>query len=336
MGLLPKTENPDLLVGANTGDDAAVWRMPDDNLLISTADFFGPLVDDAFLWGQIATTNAVSDIYAMGGAPLFGLNLVCWPTDTLGLDVLSEVLAGGAQVAQLGGWQIAGGHTITGSEPLYGQAVTGKATSEQLLTLSGAEPGDKLVLTKPLGTGIITTAAMRRPPSAAQPGGELHNELQGATVEMLRLNDVASRMAHKYKANAATDITGFGLLGHLTKLCQASGVTAELDTQAVPTLAGAKELAAAGFVPGGTGRNLEFIRPALNSLVFLDFSEPDLDSLKSDNPDPSAIWLSILADPQTSGGLLISFPAQTADEAVAELIAQNHHAAVVATLRSMD
>jgi len=326
VGLLPQTGNPNLLVGADSGDDAAVWRTSDDKLLIATADFFGPLVDEAFLWGQIAATNAVSDIYAMGASPLFGLNLVCWPKDSLDLDVLSQVLAGGAEVAERGGWQVAGGHTVTGSEPLYGQAIVGHTEPSQLLTLSGAKPSDKLVLTKPLGTGIITTAVMRSPSSAIEPSGHLHDAFWGAVTEMLRLNNVASKVARKYRATAATDITGFGLLGHMFKLCQASGVAVELDTQAVPVLAGAKELADAGFVPGGTNRNMEFVHQALGTSISLNHKN------NSGSVNSASEILPILADPQTSGGLLIAFPSETAEDAVAELTAQNHRAASIAVL----
>ena len=218
MGNLSQSSHPDLLV--DVGDDAAVWSQPDGKVLISTADFFGPLVDDPYLWGQIAAANAASDVYAMGGKPLFALNLVCWPgsgLDGLGLDVLSEVLAGGAAIAERGGWNVVGGHTVTGPEPLYGQAVTGEATADSLLTLTGGQEGQAIVLTKPLGTGIITTAAMRRPAVDSQPGGDMHESYQAAITEMLRLNDTASQVAKDAGATAATDITGFGLLGHLKK-----------------------------------------------------------------------------------------------------------------------
>ena len=261
MGALPQSSHPDLLV--DTGDDAAVWAQGDGKVLISTADFFGPLVDDPHLWGQIAAANAASDVYAMGGKPLFALNLVCWPG--LGLEVLSEVLAGGAAAAERGGWNVVGGHTVTGPEPLYGQAVTGEAHTSSLLTLSGGQEGQSLVLTKPLGTGIITTAAMRRPAADSAPGGDMHEPYQAAVTEMLRLNDIASQVAIQAGATAATDITGFGLLGHLHKLCVASGLAAVLDVDAIPVLPGAKELAAQGYTPGGTQRNLDFVAHALDS-----------------------------------------------------------------------
>lgn len=311
-------------MGADAGDDAAVWRSPDGRLQVATADFFGPLVDDPHLWGQIAAANAASDIFAMGAEPTFALNLVCWPEDALALDVLAEVLAGGDEVARRGGWLVAGGHTVTGAEPLYGQAVFGQGDPERLLTLAGAQPDDRLVLTKPLGSGIVTTAAMRREVEATQAGGDLHLIYRAATGEMLRLNDVGAQVAGRYGARAATDITGFGLLGHLLKLCRASGVSAELDTRAVPILDGTEDLAQGGFVPGGADRNLEFVREALGDVIALD---------AGDAGDTAAPMLSVLADPQTSGGLLLALPAETADDAVGELFDKGHRAGVIGHLR---
>ena len=346
MGLLPPTEHPDLLVDASSGDDAAVWRTPDDKLLVSTADFFGPLVDDPFVWGQIAATNAVSDVYAMGAQPVMALNLVCWPQELLGLDVLGQVLAGGAEAARRGSWPIAGGHTVTGAEPLYGQAVTGLAEPDQLLTLSGANPGDLLVLSKPLGTGIITTAAMRSPVATSTTGNKEQSELpaglptefpaifQGAVASMLRLNDQASAIALKHNATAATDITGFGLLGHAFKLCQASQVTAELEVAQVPVLDGAAELAAAGFVPGGAERNLEFVQPELGRTMVLHQADAANGTTGNAAGNPAGnTALAVLADPQTSGGLLAAFAPAAAEAALAELIDQGHQAAIVAQLR---
>ena len=348
MGLLPPTQHPDLLVDASSGDDAAVWRTPDNKLLVFTADFFGPLVDDPFVWGQIAATNAASDSYAMGAQPVLALNLVCWPREQLGLDVLSQVLAGGAEAAQRGGWLTAGGHTVTGTEPLYGQAVTGLAEPEQLLTLSGANPGDLLVLSKPLGTGIITTAAMRSPAPASTTtsttGSETQPNLdpglpvalpaafQGAVASMLRLNDQASAVAQRHGATAATDITGFGLLGHTLKLCQASQVTAELEVAQVPTLDGAIELAAAGFAPGGAERNLEFVQSELGRTLVLN-QNGALVQTNAASDAAAAPELAVLADPQTSGGLLAAFPPAAAEAALSELIDQGHQAAIVAQLR---
>ncbi len=381
MGALPQSSHPDLLV--DTGDDAAVWAQGDGKVLISTADFFGPLVDDPHLWGQIAAANAASDVYAMGGKPLFALNLVCWPG--LGLEVLSEVLAGGAAAAERGGWNVVGGHTVTGPEPLYGQAVTGEAHTSSLLTLAGGQEGQSLVLTKPLGTGIITTAAMRRPAADSAPGGDMHEPYQAAVTEMLRLNDIASQVAIQAGATVATDITGFGLLGHLHKLCVASGLAAVLDVDAIPVLPGAKELAAQGYTPGGTQRNLDFVAHALDISKTSGSNPSDIptnNKTSSDNPDeapnssktfgnnpddaptnnkttsnnpnsinqrstetntpiilnlndpscPLADTLALLADPQTSGGLLFACPPTAAEEAVAHLTTQNHTATIIGTL----
>ena len=343
MGNLSQSSHPDLLV--DVGDDAAVWSQPDGKVLISTADFFGPLVDDPYLWGQIAAANAASDVYAMGGKPLFALNLVCWPgagQDGLGLDVLSEVLAGGAAIAERGGWNVVGGHTVTGPEPLYGQAVTGGATADSLLTIAGGQEGQAIVLTKPLGTGIITTAAMRRPSADAEPGGDMHESYQAAITEMLRLNDIASQVAKDAGATAATDITGFGLLGHLKKLCEASGVAAEIDVASIPILPGAIELATQGYAPGGAQRNLDYVadnpqKPAITLSNDQELAEsleitnlPDPASL----PDPTSVILNLLADPQTSGGLLFTCPPESVPQALATLTSTNHTAAQIGTLSS--
>ena len=367
MGNLSQSSHPDLLV--DVGDDAAVWAQPGGKVLISTADFFGPLVDDPYLWGQIASANAASDVYAMGGKPLFALNLVCWPGDGLELDVLSEVLAGGAATAERGGWNVVGGHTVTGPEPLYGQAVTGEARADSLLTLAGGQEGQAIVLTKPLGTGIITTAAMRRPTADAQPGGDMHDTYQAAIAEMLRLNDTASQIAKDAGATAATDITGFGLLGHLKKLCEASSVGAEIDVASIPILPGAIELALQGYAPGGAQRNLDYVAESLDlhalgaapthpaepadqqppphnsneplhdangpqkPAITLSSVQALVESLEiTDLPDLTSVILLLLADPQTSGGLLFTCPPESVPEALAALTATNHTAAQIGSL----
>lgn len=324
MGNLSQSSHPDLLV--DVGDDAAVWARPDGKVLISTADFFGPLVDDPHLWGQIAAANAASDVYAMGGKPLFALNLVCWPGEGLKLDVLSEVLAGGAATAERGGWNVVGGHTVTGPEPLYGQTVTGEARADSLLTLAGGQEGQAIVLTKPLGTGIITTAAMRRPTADSQPGGDIHDAYQAAIAEMLRLNDTASQIAVQAGATAATDITGFGLLGHLKKLCEASRVSAEIDAASIPVLLGATELALQGYAPGGAQRNLDYVADSLD--IVRDTSG------KAPTDQSTYPTLALLADPQTSGGLLFTCSPTAAKEAVTYLTTQNHTAAQIGILSS--
>lgn len=317
MRSLPTPTHENLIVGTETGDDAAVWRLGEGRALISTADFFAPVVDDPHMWGRIAATNAASDVYAMGGTPRFGLNLVVWPHGTLPLEVLTEVLAGGAAAAADGGWAVVGGHTVDGPEPMYGQAVTGEADEDGLLTNTGAQPGQSLVLTKPLGTGLLATAVKRSEPGAVTPGGWLAETYAAGVAEMTRLNDEAASAAHEAKATAATDITGFGLLGHLQKLAAASGTGAVIRYKSVPVLPRAWELLDQGFAPGGTARNLEHVRPWIRG------------------SDDERI-LTMLADAQTSGGLLFSCPPAAADDAAARLAASGHGAAVIGELTAAD
>jgi selenide,water dikinase len=272
--------DPNLLVGALTGDDAAVWRLSDERALVLTADFITPVVDDARAWGRIAAANAVSDVYAMGGTPLLALNLVGWNVDELPTELLGDVLEGGGEIAAAAGFVVAGGHTVDDPEPKYGMAVVGEVHPDRILTNAGLRPGDVLVLTKPLGIGITTTAikADRCP-----------EDLIGAAIaSMTRLNALAADAARAAGATGCTDVTGFGLLGHLLKLARASGVTAVVDAAAVPYLDGAREALAAGFVSGGTRRNLDWVRP-----------HTDLDAVSEDEA-------LLLADAQTSGGLLLA------------------------------
>lgn len=285
-----------------------MWRRPDGRALVATADFFTPIVDDARTWGRIAAANAASDVYAMGGTPLFALNLVAWPRDQLSLDLLAEVLEGGADVAASGGWVVAGGHTVDGAEPMYGQAVIGEVDETDLLTNAGARPGDTLVLTKPLGTGIVTTAVKRLEADAVGPGGRLERSYAAAVGEMTRLNAEAAAAAHRAGARAATDVTGFGLLGHLLGMLRASGASGRIDVDAVPLLPDIRSLIRGGFVPGGTERNLEHVRPALAG-------------------DVDGETLTLLADAQTSGGLLIACPADATADLVTELTDTGHTAA---------
>ena len=287
-----------------------MWRRPDGRALVATADFFPPVIDDAETWGRIAAANAASDVYAMGGRPLFALNLVVWPQDRLPLDLLSAVLNGGAAMARQGGWQVVGGHTTDGPEPVYGQAVTGEVQADRLMRCGGAGAGRSLVLTKPLGTGIITTAHKRLPPGdPALPG----SALEAAVAEMTRLNDTASALAVEAGVTGATDVTGFGLLGHLREMCAASGTGAVVHATEVPLLPEVTSLVAAGHVPGGTGRNLAAVR----SHVHARPREPD------------AALLNMLADPQTSGGLLLACTNDVAGDLVDALVAAGHTAAVI-------
>jgi selenide, water dikinase len=307
------TRPADLVIGFETGDDAAVWRRPQGRALVSTADFFTPIVDDAHTWGRIAAANAASDVYAMGGTPLFALNLVAWPRDILPLELLADVLEGGRSIADEGGWAVVGGHTVDGPEPMYGQAVTGDVDEDHLMTNDGAVVGQLLVLTKPIGTGLVATAIKRLDPAETAPGGRLGPLTAEAIREMTRLNDVAARVADSVGAVGATDITGFGLLGHLQKMVAASGVGAVIRAHDVPLLAGVGDLYDEGFVPGGTTRNVDHVRPHITG-------------------DSSERTLTLLADAQTSGGLLFGCPADRVDDALAELLGTGHRSAVIGDL----
>ena len=309
---LPNPSHPDLLVGSENSDDAAVWRRPDGNALVATADFFTPIVDDAKIWGQISATNAASDVYAMGAEPLFSLNLVAWPKDELSLEILSEVLIGGQVAADEGNWVVAGGHTVDGPEPMYGMSMVGEVNADALLTNGGGSSGQALVLTKPIGTGLLATALKRSEPEAISSGGALHEIYLAGIQEMTRLNSSAAKTALRVNASAATDITGFGLLGHLHEMALASGVSASVDIEAVPLLPGVVDLVENGFVAGGTERNLDFLQPILVG--------------------GSTTERLILCDAQTSGGLLFSCDSVAALEAVNELNETGHFAAVVGHL----
>ncbi|MCU0311930.1 MAG: selenide, water dikinase SelD [Acidimicrobiales bacterium] len=301
--LAPVTDER-LLVGSATGDDAAVWRLDDDRALVLTTDFFTPIVDDARTWGKIAAVNAVSDVYAMGGRPLIALNLVAWNVDELSMDLLGEVLAGAQEAAAEAGFAIVGGHSVDDPEPKYGLAVVGEAHPDRLLTNAGLLPGQVLVLTKALGTGIVSTAVKRgvAPPDVAT----------AAVASMLRLNADASRAALAAGATGATDVTGFSLLGHLGRMAIESGVDVIVDVASVPVLDGVRDLAAAGVVPGGSGRNRAFVADRLDVGDGVD----DLD-------------VTVLADAQTSGGLVVGVDPDRVDELVADLAGSGHPVAVI-------
>jgi selenide,water dikinase len=245
---LPPVMDPRVLVDAASRDDAAVFLLSPDRALISTTDFFTPIVDDARSWGAIAAANALSDVYAMGGTPLFALNLVAWPRTGLPFELLGEVLAGAAEVAQEAGCLLLGGHSIDDAEPKFGLAVTGEAHPDHLMTNAAGRAGDDLVLTKPLGTGLLTTALKRDRLGE----GDLHE----AVAVMRTLNAGAARAARASGVRAATDITGFGLLGHLGNILRSSKLAATLWMDKVPVLAHARRMAEEGVVPGGTARNL--------------------------------------------------------------------------------
>jgi len=262
--------SPGLVVGLDDGDDAAVVQIQDGVAVIVTADFFTPVVDDPYDWGRIAAANALSDIYAMGGRPVVAVNLLGWPRDVLPMELAREVLRGGLDVAQQGACPVAGGHSIDDPEPKYGMAVTGIGDPNRLLRNDAARAGDPISLTKPLGVGVLN--------NRHKATGEVFAH---AVASMVALNDWASRAALDAGIQAATDVTGFGLLGHLFKMARASGVTAVIDA------AGARESLRDGFVPGGSRRNLDWVRPHLRASV--DEEE-----------------LILLADAQTSGGLLLA------------------------------
>lgn len=315
LGQIAPPQVGDLLVGREHGDDAIVWRRPDGRALVATIDVFTPIVDDADTWGRIAAVNAGSDVHAMGGTPLFALAFAAWPADRLELGLLATVLAGGQAAAAEGGWVVAGGHTIDGPEPLYGQAVVGEVDPDRMLTNAAGVPGDALVLTKPLGTGLTTTAVKRRDPAAIAPGGELAELYSAAVREMTRPNRAAAELALDVGGRCGTDVTGFGLLNHLREITSASGTGARIEVNDVPRLPGLDPLLHAKEIPGGTQRNLAYARPNLD--VGLTVAEDDL---------------VVLADAQTSGGLLLALPEAAAEELVDGLRAAGHDAARIGQL----
>ena len=284
---LPTIDDPNLLVGIATGDDAAVYKMSEDLAIISTVDFFPPIVDDPFKFGEIAATNALSDVYAMGGKPIIALNIVGFPVG-LPHEILGRILSGGASKATEAGVLIVGGHTVDDAEPKYGMSVTGVVHPGEQVTNAGAKPGDVLVLTKPIGTGIITTAGKQERVSA--------ETLNRAVSIMSELNRKPAEAMMHVGVNACVDVTGFGLLGHLRLIAQGSGVSARVKASNVPVIEGVHELLEMGIAPGGTHRNLE----SLDGVV--DWHE--------DITDQTQI---LLADAQTSGGLLIAVAPEKKD-----------------------
>jgi selenide, water dikinase len=283
----------DLLVGTETGDDAAVYRINDDTALILTVDFFPPITDDPFEFGAIAAANSLSDVYAMGGRPLVALNIVGFPA-SLDKDILGEVLRGGYSKANEAGCLIVGGHTVDDPEPKYGLSVVGIVEPGKQVTNAGARPGDMLVLTKPLGTGIITTAGKQEKVSP--------EVLEGAVTTMATLNRAAAEAMMKVGVNAATDITGFGLMGHLKSMVRGSKVTAQVSLSRVPVLPGVWDLLDQGVAPGGTHRNLHSVADTVQW-----------------HGDLSQREQLLLCDAQTSGGLLISVAGSKLDALLSQL-----------------
>jgi len=280
---VPVASDPRILVDAATRDDAAVFQMAPDRAIVATVDFFTPIVDDAYDFGRIAAANAFSDVYAMGATPLIALNLVGWPRDKVPLELLGDVLRGGQDIAREAGAFVLGGHSVDDPEPKYGMVAIGEVHPARIVTNAGARPGDALVLTKPIGTGVLTTALKRDLLTAA--------DLAPAVAVMTTLNAGAARALRAVDVHAATDVTGFGLLGHLHSLLTASGAAAEVQAAAVPLLPRARELAGRGAIPGGTRRNLESLAGAVEFAAGVDETTRLL-----------------LADAQTSGGLLIALP----------------------------
>ena len=291
---LPLPKNPKVLVGLDTSDDAGVYQINDEVALVQTVDFFTPIVDDPFTFGQIAAANALSDVYAMGGTPLTGMNLVAFPIKTLSPSILKEILLGGLSKMKEAGVALVGGHSIEDPEIKYGLAVTGVVHPKKILTNAKAKIGDKLVLTKPLGTGIIATALK---------GKMASEEAVGKIVEsMVTLNQTASEWMKKFGAHACTDITGFGFIGHALEMAIASRVGMIIQSKAVPIFQEAMEYAKLGLIPGGAYSNRDFFSCRVEV-----------------HPDVPDLLVNIFYDPQTSGGLLISLPSDKADKLAATL-----------------
>jgi selenide,water dikinase len=292
---LTLSSSPDVLVGLGVPDDAAVYRIADDLALVQTVDFFPPIVDDPYTFGQIAAANALSDIYAMGGRPILALAIAGFPED-LPAGVITAILQGGADKVAEAGAVVAGGHTVIDMEPKYGLCVTGLVHPDRITAKANAQPGDVLLLTKPLGTGVITTAHKR--------GVVADEHFQAAVASMLRLNRRAAELAAVAGPHSATDITGYGLLGHASELARNSGARLAIDLERVPLLPGALDYAQQGIFPGGLGRNREFL---LND-GFVRLAA-GLDDVRAQ----------LLFDPQTSGGLLLALPSKAAAELVAHI-----------------
>jgi len=297
------TKHPDLLIGIDGSDDAGVYRISDDLALVQTVDFFTPIVDDPRDWGRIAAANALSDVYAMGGTPLTALQLLSWPRDVLPWDTAADVIDGAVEVLTEANCTLVGGHSIDDSDPKFGFAITGTVHPERMITNKAARPGDRLVLTKALGTGVISTAIKD---GVASPSSG-----SAAIASMSRLNASASAAAVAAGIRAGTDVTGFGLLGHLAEMLQASDVFATIDVATIPILPGAIDIAVDGHVPGGTKRNFRAVKGVVH------FRET-----------PTAVQ-TILVDAQTSGGLLLAVPEDDLDRLVAAVVEGGDVAAVI-------
>jgi selenide,water dikinase len=292
---LPKTvPDPNLLVGLDTSDDAGVYKISEDTALIQTVDFFTPIVDDPRMFGQIAAANALSDVYAMGGKPLTVLNIVGFPVSKLDMSILADILQGASEKVQESGAVLAGGHSIDDNEPKFGMSVTGTVHPDKIWTNSGAKAGDALILTKPIGVGIQTTAIKNDALNEAQ--------LDEVMSVMATLNKKAAEVLHSYDVNGCTDITGFGLLGHAKEMACGAGLGMIIQRSAVPMLEGTRALAEAGIIPGGSKANHRWLKD--NVIYAIDVDQVDQ---------------YILCDAVTSGGLLVSLPKEQAESALAAL-----------------
>ncbi|WP_404450980.1 selenide, water dikinase SelD [Virgibacillus necropolis] len=288
------TPNPNVLVGLDTSDDAGVYKLSDDTAVVQTVDFFTPIVDDPYAFGQIAATNAISDVYAMGGKPITALNIVAFPISTLDKSILADILRGAGDKLKEANIALVGGHSIDDQEPKFGLAVTGIVHPDKVRTNTGAKPGDKLILTKPIGVGILTTSIKN---------GLLHNEeIERVTNVMTTLNKTASETMNAYDVHACTDVTGFGLLGHASEMANGSSVDMRIFYDKVPVLPRVKELAEEGSVPGGTKNNFKHLADAVTY---------------ADSMDQYDQW--IMCDAVTSGGLLISVSDKDADNLLTDL-----------------
>jgi selenide,water dikinase len=301
---LPRFTHPDLIVGTETSDDAGVFRLRPDLAIVHTVDFFTPIVDDAYVFGQVAAANALSDVYAMGAEPCTALNIVGFPRGTLDLDILSEIVRGGAERARKAGAVVIGGHSVIDPELKYGMAVTGLVHPDRVIRNVGVKPGDALVLTKRLGTGIITTALKKRKASPAS--------VRAAVSSMIALNETASRIMRHYAVHACSDVTGYGVLGHALEMAGGTRVTIVIESAKLPLLEGAVRLAERGYLTGGCKRNREY----LHDKVAVE-------------PTVAAGLVEVAFDPQTSGGLLIAVPEEEAPALVRELRAHNVKAAAI-------
>lgn len=303
VGGLPKFSDPNLLVGGENMDDAGIYKIDDEKALVQTLDFFTPMVDEPYIFGQIAAVNSLNDIYAMGGKPLTAMNIVCFP-NCLDMEVLKEILLGGAHKIEEAGAVLVGGHSVEDDEPKYGLSVTGIVNPQSFLTNGGVKPGQSIILTKPIGTGIINTAIK---------GKIADDTLVVRAVELMTsLNNKASEVMLELGATGCTDVTGFGLLGHLAEMAEASNVTIEIELSLIPIMQGVYDLAAMGIVPAGARNNLSY-----------------LENKVSWNGKVNDIYKDILADPQTAGGLLISIDSSRAYELVTEMQSKGNEAYII-------